>query len=160
MTFEPKRGAPERLEFPSLVDWSAHSDPAVRHFSGIATYQTRFNFAWPTSNGDLKPRTFLDLGRVQVMASVTLNNQDLGVVWTAPFQVEATSALRPGTNTLQIRVANLWGNRLIGDASLPAEQRITWTTWNPYKQGAPLLSSGLLGPIRLLGQGPSLPERP
>jgi hypothetical protein len=63
--------------------------------------------------------------------------------------VEVTGALKPGQNTLEITVANLWPNRLIGDQSLPAAQRVTWTTWNPFKKDAPLLPSGLLGPVSL-----------
>lgn len=83
------------------------------------------------------------------MASVKLNGRDLGVAWTTPFRVDATSALQPGANTLEIRVANLWPNRLIGDAALPADQRIAWTTWNPFPKETPLLPSGLMGPVRI-----------
>jgi len=78
-----------------------------------------------------------------------LNGRDLGVVWTAPFHLDATEALKAGVNTLEIRVANLWPNRLIGDAALPSEQRVTWTTWNPFAKDAPLIESGLLGPVTL-----------
>ncbi|NLH43823.1 MAG: hypothetical protein GX448_18440, partial [Planctomycetes bacterium] len=77
-----------------------------------------------------------------------LNGKDLGVLWKAPFQVEITNAVKPGENTLEITVANLWPNRLIGDQSLPPEERTTWTTWNPYTKDSPLLESGLLGPVR------------
>jgi hypothetical protein len=56
---------------------------------------------------------------------------------------------------LEIRVANLWPNRLIGDAGLPADQRVAWTTWNPFSKDAPLLPSGLLGPVRVMGSGRS-----
>ncbi|MGA2657711.1 MAG: glycosylhydrolase-like jelly roll fold domain-containing protein, partial [Verrucomicrobiota bacterium] len=97
-------------------------------------------------------RLFLELGQVQVMAGVRLNGRDLGPVWTAPFRVEVTAALQPGPNLLEIRVANLWPNRLIGDAALPPDQRVAWTTWNPFKKDSPLLPSGLLGPVRLAAQ--------
>jgi len=80
---------------------------------------------------------------------VKLNGRDLGVVWKTPFRVEITEAVQPGENALEIQVANLWPNRLIGDQSLPAEQRYTWTTWNPFSKDARLLESGLLGPVTL-----------
>jgi hypothetical protein len=143
VAFQPNRGAPEHVRFDTLTDWSKNSDPGVKYFSGVATYRNQF---------DWKPRTsrlFLELGQVQVMAGVRLNGHDLGAVWTAPFRVEVTSALQPGPNSLEVRVANLWPNRLIGDAALPAAQQVAWTTWNPFKKDSPLLPSGLLGPVRI-----------
>jgi hypothetical protein len=144
--FQPGRGAPERIVMEELLDWSKHPDPGVKYFSGQATYSTTFSLD-PTL-GAHGSRLLLDLGRVQVMAQVTLNGKDLGVLWKTPFQVDITSAVNPGENTLEITVANLWPNRLIGDQSLPPEKRITWTTWNPFKKDSPLLESGLLGPVR------------
>lgn len=143
--FETKRGAPEKIVLNELIDWSKHSDPGVKHFSGQATYRTQFMLD-PAGVGRSPWR--LDLGRVEVMAQVKLNGKDLGVLWKAPFQVEITNAVKPGENTLEITVANLWPNRLIGDQSLPPEERTTWTTWNPYTKDSPLLESGLLGPVR------------
>lgn len=143
--FQPGRGAPERLAFERLSDWSQHADPGIKYFSGVATYQTHFH--WQANS--VKDRLWLNLGEVQVMASVKLNGVELGAVWTAPFQVDATKALKPGDNTLEIRVANLWPNRLIGDTALPEKQRVTWTSWSPFKPGDRLLPSGLLGPVVL-----------
>ena len=72
------------------------------------------------------------------------------MVWCAPWRVEITGAVKPKDNQLEIAVANLWPNRLIGDQSLPAAQRLTWTTWNPFTKDSPLLESGLLGPVALI----------
>jgi hypothetical protein len=144
--FQSGRGAPERISMEELLDWSQHPDPGVKYFSGQATYRTTFSLDSKSQIAD--SRLLLDLGQVQVMAQVKLNGKDLGVLWTPPFQVDITRAARPGENTLEVTVANLWPNRLIGDQSVPPEQRITWTTWNPYKKDTPLLESGLLGPVR------------
>lgn len=144
VSFPPNRGAPKQVTFAALSDWSKHPDAGIRHFSGVAAYRTEFK--WEPQPA---ARTFLDLGAVQVMANVRLNGADLGTVWTAPFRVDATQALKRGLNTLEIRVANLWPNRLIGDAALPPDQRVAWTTWNPFNKDTPLLPSGLLGPVRL-----------
>jgi hypothetical protein len=57
--------------------------------------------------------------------------------------------VKPGRNTLEIRVTNLWPNRLIGDKKLPPKKRFTWTTVDLYKADSPLLPSGLLGPVTL-----------
>jgi len=144
--FQPGRGAPEKIVMEELLDWSKHPDPGVKYFSGQATYRTSFSLDSRFEISNL--RLVLDLGQVQVMAQVKLNGKDLGVLWTPPFQVDITHAVRSGENTLEVTVANLWPNRLIGDQSLPPEQRVTWTTWNPYKKDTPLLESGLLGPVR------------
>ena len=130
-----------------LTDWSKHPDPGVKYFSGQATYRTTFTLDPKLGLPDA--RAMLDLGRVQVMAQVTLNGKNLGVLWKTPYQVEITDAARSGVNTLEITVANLWPNRLIGDQSLPPEQRVAWTTWNPFKKDTPSLESGLLGPVRI-----------
>jgi hypothetical protein len=66
--------------------------------------------------------------------------------------VDATGVLRPGGNTLEIRVANLWPNRMIGDAALAETNRFTWSSWEPFKQDTPLLKSGLLGPVQIASQ--------
>jgi hypothetical protein len=150
MAFQPGRGAPERLTSEALFDWSKDPDPRVHFFSGIATYTTHFDWNPHSVPGMPGTRLFLDLGLVEVMAGVQLNGQDLGIVWTAPPRLEATKALKAGSNRLVVRVANLWPNRLIGDASPTPDDRLTWTTWNPLTSGTPLLSSGLLGPVRVV----------
>ena len=76
-----------------------------------------------------------------------LNGRDLGILWKAPYVVDITDALKPGGNVLEVAVANLWPNRLIGDKSLPAGEGVAWTTWNPFEPGTPLLGSGLIGPV-------------
>jgi hypothetical protein len=52
-------------------------------------------------------------------------------------------------NELEIVVANLWCNRLIADSNLPPEQRLTWTTSNPFRPDDALIESGLLGPVTI-----------
>ncbi|MCH8167098.1 MAG: hypothetical protein IIC03_04115 [Proteobacteria bacterium] len=87
---------------------------------------------------------YLNLGKVKNLAEVHLNGADLGVVWTAPWQVDITSAVKPTGNELEIDVVNLWPNRLIGDAALPPEKRLTVTNVTKFKKDSPLLESGLL----------------
>jgi hypothetical protein len=75
----------------------------------------------------------------------------LGTVWKTPFRVDATEALKPGPNTLEIKVANLWVNRLIGDKQPGVTKPYTYTAVEFYKADSPLLPSGLLGPVRVVG---------
>ena len=66
-------------------------------------------------------RLVLDLGVVKQLTQVRLNGRDLGVLWAAPFRADVTKLARPGANDLEVRVTNLWPNRLIGDEQLPEE---------------------------------------
>jgi hypothetical protein len=63
--------------------------------------------------------------------------------------VDISRAVKGTANTLEIEVANLWPNRMIGDAATP-ERKFTQTTYRPYKADDALLSSGLLGPVRVV----------
>lgn len=140
--FDPKWGGPESTEFPQLISWPAHAEDGIKFYSGTATYRKTFQLPAKPPSG-----LILDLGRVQVMAQVKLNGKDLGVVWAPPYRVDISDAAQAGENILEIRAANLWPNRLIGDQSLPPDQRLTSTTWNPFREATPLLESGLLGPV-------------
>jgi hypothetical protein len=144
--FTPGWGAPEQVEFPELRSWTESPDAGVRHYSGAAIYTKDFD--WPVVHP--RERVRLDLGQVAVLAAVKLNGRDLGVVWKPPYTLGVAGVLQAGRNSLEIRVVNLWVNRLIADAGLPAGQRLTWTTDNPYHPGDSLLPSGLLGPVRLV----------
>ena len=92
-------------------------------------------------------RLWLDLGDVKNLAEVTVNGKALGIVWKTPFRVDVTSALKPGANTLEIKVTNLWVNRLIGDQQPGVAKKYTYTTQQFYQADSPLLPSGLLGPV-------------
>lgn len=97
------------LKFPDLVSWTSLTEPAVKYFSGTATYSTAFEVT------DLKPNMILDLGKLKEIARVTLNGVDCGVAWHPPFYVEVGTALKLGQNKIEIQVTNTWANRLIGD---------------------------------------------
>ena len=82
-------------------------------------------------------RAHLDLGRVAVIASVRVNGVDLGTVWHEPFRSDVTTALQSGRNAIEITVANLWTNRLIGDAALPEEGPMEDGDWAITQRLAP-----------------------
>jgi len=148
VSFGSKWSAPEKVTFATLEDWTKRSEDGIKYYSGMAAYRKTFDVPDSQLPG-INHRIFLDLGVVKNMAHVRLNGRDLGVVWCAPWRVEVTDALKPGANELEITVANLWVNRLIGDAGLPPDSRRTWTSKNPYKADSPLQESGLLGPVTL-----------
>lgn len=129
----------------SLVSWTEHAEPAIRYFSGTATYTTTLD--WHPQRG----RIVLDLGDVRELATVTVNGKALATLWRPPFRVDVTDSIRRGRNDISIAVTNLWVNRLIGDAQ-PGAKPQTFTTGPTYLPDAPLRPSGLLGPVRLITQ--------
>jgi hypothetical protein len=147
--FPPKWGAPAQITLDHLISLSDSTNPGVKYFSGTATYTKVLSWAPATKTGKQKSETWLDLGDVQVMAQVKLNGHDLGILWKPPFRVNLTGAIRPGPNTLEVRVANLWPNRMIGDMALPASERLTWSSYEPFTKDSALPKSGLLGPVIL-----------
>jgi len=179
IAFPPDLGAPTAITLDRLASLHRHADFGVRHFSGTASYRTRF--AVPAASLGGNRRVYLDLGRVEVMARVVVNGKPLGSLWKPPYRIDVTDAVRAGDNALEVQVTNLWPNRLIGDEQFPAEyeyrvnafgwnggisalpewyrtgqpkppgKRVAFTTWQHYTADAPLLESGLLGPVRLLG---------
>ena len=76
------------------------------------------------------------------LAAVTINGKPVGTAWKEPFRIDVTGALQPGPNKLEIRVTNLWVNRLIGDAQPNAMPKYTFTDIAAYKPDSPLLPSG------------------
>lgn len=175
--FDPKWGGPQQVvTFQKLTDWTQHSDPGVRYYSGTAVYRAKVDL-------DTVPEdaSFLDLGEVKHLARVRVNGKDLGVVWCAPWRVELPSGLlKSSGNLIEIAITNVWANRLIGDEqepddcewltghvntgkylkrfpdwfvagkSRPSSKRFGFTTWNYFNKDSRLAPSGLIGPVQVL----------
>lgn len=147
VTFTPRRGTPEQVVMDSLQSLTTSPIESVRHYAGTAVYSQSISI----SRSQLKSqRLYLDLGRVAHMAQVSVNGQDLGILWHAPYQVDITHALHRGTNTIEVHVTTLWRNRIIGDQQPQCSQRYTYTSYPFYKKDSKLQPAGLLGPVRLL----------
>jgi hypothetical protein len=149
VSFPPKWGAPDQIILDQLGSLSESTNAGVKYFSGTATYTKAFDWQPAAQAKSQKSEYWLDLGDVQVMAQVKLNGHELGTLWKPPFRVDITAVLKPGRNALEVRVANLWPNRMIGDLALPEAERFTWSSHQPFTKESPLPKSGLLGPVRL-----------
>ncbi|MET0195078.1 MAG: glycosylhydrolase-like jelly roll fold domain-containing protein, partial [Hyphomicrobiaceae bacterium] len=147
VAFQPGRGAPPRATFTELKPLDENAAAGIKYFSGIATYTRDF-----TAPREWRPGQplWLDLGEVRELAEVRVNGALAGTAWHAPYRVDIGGVAKPGRNRLEVRVANLWVNRLIGDAQ-PGATKITWTAQPTYRADAPLRRSGLIGLVRLLG---------
>ncbi|WPV00870.1 glycosyl hydrolase [Mucilaginibacter sp. cycad4] len=146
VTFDAKRWGPANpVTFDKLIDWTLRPEDEIKYYSGPAVYHNTFNIARIEKDKHL----LLNLEQVKAMAKVKVNGIAVGGVWTAPYQLDITNALKPGNNTVDIEVVNTWVNRLIGDSKLPANERHTWTNVNPYKPDSQLEASGLTGPVTI-----------
>ena len=145
--FEASRRGPQAITVDSLFDWSQHPDKNMANYSGKAVYTTEFDLAEVPQT-----ETYVDLGKVMVMAKVKVNGQYAGGVWTYPYRVDITPLLQAGKNTLEVEVVSTWRNRLIGDAALAPDQRVTSVNFDIVTPGEPLQSSGLLGPVKIIAE--------
>jgi len=148
VAFQPGRGAPAGTVLPKLQPLNENADAGISHFSGVATYAR--DFAAPKGWKPGQP-LWLNLGDLREVAQVSVNGKDVGMVWHAPYRVDLSGAVKPGKNHIEVRVANLWINRLIGDKQ-PGAQKVTFTTMPTYRADAPLRASGLIGPVVIEGQ--------
>ena len=149
VAFQPGRGAPASATLARLAPLDQHAEPGIKYFSGEATYSR--NFAAP--KGWKPGRTlWIDLGTVHELAEVRINGKLAGTPWHAPFRVDVGPFMRKGSNRIEVKVANLWVNRLIGDAQ-PGASKLTFTALPSYRADAPLRPSGLIGPVTLHTQG-------
>lgn len=163
----------EPLKLEKLISWPELTEFDQKYFSGTASYKTTF-----THTPDPTRAVVLDLGIVKNFADVMLNGQLIATLWKAPWRLDLTEFVRPGTNTLEVKITNLWVNRLIGDEQLPSEEGVEWTdrtgpikalpkwliegkprpateritfaTWRYWTKDDKPLDSGLLGPARIL----------
>lgn len=175
LAFDPKWGGPTKVRFEKLDDWSKRPEEGIKYYSGTVIYKTAFTH---TRSAALT-KTWLDLGKVAVMAEVKLNGKDLGILWKPPFRVEVSNAIRSGENQLEVKVVNLLINRQIGDEQLPEDSerkagsfdqgtlkadtwpqwlqegkpsptgRFTFGIWRQWSKNDPLAESGLLGPVTI-----------
>ena len=148
VSFQQGWGAPANTTFNKLIDWSTSEDDGIRHYSGTAVYTTQFTVGKNMIAGDR--RLYLDLGKVSIMATVTLNGKKLTTLWKPPFRTDVTGILKPGKNVMEVSVINTWVNQLIKDAGRPADQKKTWLTWQPYGANSRLEPSGLIGPVTIV----------
>ena len=144
VSFDPAWGGPEKTSFSRLALWNASNIPGIRYYSGTAVYSNTF-VIHPEQYKD--KRVYLDLGEMYNIAEVSINGKPAGVWWQPPFTGDITDYLENGVNQLEIKVVNLWPNRLIGDNFLPEDKRYTKTNVIKFGKDYPLRPSGLAGPV-------------
>ncbi|MFM6852628.1 MAG: glycosyl hydrolase, partial [Sphingopyxis sp.] len=110
--FQAERGAPAQTRMAQLQPLDQNADAGIRYFSGTATYSTRFALPRGTRRG---APLWINLGTVGDVAEVRVNGVVADTSWFGPHRMDISRLVRAGTNQLEVRVANLWVNRLIWD---------------------------------------------
>ena len=176
-------------EYTTLDSWTQNENSDIRYFSGTATYKCKMGTVPTCNTGTVPMRMVLDLGNVKEIAEVTVNGHVYPALWCPPYKVDITDAIAKVPSvpdvpsvpslTIEIKVTNLWPNRLIGDAKLPDDcewddgskskgyplvkywpewllrgvpsptGRHAFSTCRLWTADEPLLESGLFGPVTL-----------
>ena len=146
VSFDPAMGGPEEaVSFPTLTDWTKHSDPRIKYFSGTAVCKNSFVI----KKKDKQATYRLSLPLLNAAAEVIINGQSAGIVWCSPWDIDITKQLKKGKNQIELRVCNTLWNRLVGDAQLSEAERVTWQTHMLAKPNDNLVPSGLDGDITI-----------
>lgn len=148
VSFDPDmRGPVNPVKFEQLIDWSKHENDSIKYYSGTAIYKNEFDFS--ITSGE---RYFVQLDEIANMAEIKVNGVDCGILWTYPYQVDVTNALKSGKNTIEISVANTWANRIMGDEDFGIEKdesKKIWTNARYRLAKKELVKSGLIGSVRI-----------
>ncbi|SEW14888.1 Glycosyl hydrolases family 2, sugar binding domain [Chitinophaga sp. YR573] len=146
VNFDTLTGGPAApVTFNKLTDWSQNSDSRIKYYSGTAVYHNTFSLARLTKGEHIR----LNTGKVIAIAKVKVNGKYVGGLWTPPYSLDITDAIKEGKNEIEISVVNTWVNRLIGDSFLPEDKRKTWSIMKDYDQKSKLVPAGLLGPVMI-----------
>ena len=144
--FDTLYGGPAAaIDFDSLISWTSSTDNRVKYYSGTAVYSK--SFEWNTLT--VPKNVWLSIERIENIASIKINGKDCGTLWTPPYRVDISGALKSGNNNVEITVTNTWANRLIGDQLLPEKERTTWTNAPFRLKDKPLLPAGITGDVKL-----------
>ena len=139
------------LENGCLVAASDLPGEKAVNFSGQGIYEYKLNLA-----DELADDYLLDLGKVAESAKVWINDQEVGVLWSLPFEVQIGKFLKKGENSIKIEVANLMANRI----RYMDRHGLKWRNFHeinfvnidyePFDaSGWEPMPSGLLGPVVL-----------
>ena len=140
---------PRSFTTDKLRSWTTHIDTVAKSFAGTARYTLKFDLPEVDAESWL-----LDLGKVCESAKIELNGQEVGTLWSFPFEIPVGKYLKKGENILEVSVTNLSANRL-RDLD---KRKVKWENFFFvnifYKQFDasqwPLMESGLLGPVTMI----------
>lgn len=180
--FDPVWGGPAKpVTFSALTDWTTSNVNGIKYFSGTAVYKKTFAVSKTTLNNKLPLYIDLGVVKHIARVYINNRDLGViwTAPWHVKIP---EGVLKAGNNQLTIEVTNVWANRLIGDEQeppdcewirgyggggnslkefpdwflkkepRPSKGRYCFTTWNYFTKDSPLVSSGLLGPVRIIAK--------
>jgi hypothetical protein len=141
--FDSSLGGPSLpLKTETLSDISKNENPAVKYYSGSMRYQNTFRVNDVT-------KTSIGFAEIHDIATVYVNGIDCGTIWTPPYVLDISKAVRKGNNSIEIVVSNTWHNRLLGDAAKPNSERVTYTAYPFDFSKNKLQPAGIIGEVKI-----------
>lgn len=138
------------LSLKQLIDWKDVEDDTIRYYSGVADYTKTFYL--PSDDKNSKLHYVLNLGKVEAISQLFVNEQLVGFLWKEPFEADITKFLHAGKNEIKVKVVNLWVNRIIRDYQLP--EHAVWTN----NTGSTVKGMGLTEVPQWLREGKDSPS--
>jgi hypothetical protein len=129
----------------TLKSWTLFDNPSIKYYSGTAKYANRFVVK---NKSDINVAKIL-FDSIFNIVTIKINGVDCGTLWTPPYELDITKALKSGENKIEIEVTNTWRNRLIGDELNP-ENKTTWYNSAFKLKNKPLLPAGLVGDVKIM----------
>ena len=178
--FDTAWGGPAQpVSFNPLQDWTTRPEPGIKYFSGTAVYRKLFDMPAGEASNKGAMYLDLGVVKHIATVMLNGKNLGVVWTAPWHIKIPA-GLLKSNGNQLVIEVTNVWANRLIGDEQEPADMewltghmnsgnflkefpdwflnnqprpskgRYCFTTWNYFTKNSPLVSSGLLGPVRII----------
>jgi len=137
------------VEINELISLSDFDEPEIKYFAGKARYSISFMLDQSIEAGN---DYYLNLGNFDATATVSLNGNEIGELWSPQQELNIKNQIQQGKNKLEITVAIPYRNRIIGDIVQYGELKSLWTSYNiawNMKADLPLMQVGLTGPLKI-----------
>lgn len=144
--FDPRWGGPGEVIFTQLTDWSKAKEPGIVYYSGTAVYKKNIHI----DKKEKGKQILLRFDRLGSLARIYLNGHEVSTLWCSPWEADLTRWAVEGENSLEIHVVNSLMNRMIGDASLPQNERFTYAYPAIATSKDTLVPSGIIGNVYLV----------
>jgi len=138
VTLEKVYEQPRKTEFKKLIDFK--NDAELKFFGGVVFYEKQFRIDNPENYHSV------DLGKLfGEISEVEVNGRPLGFKWYGKHIYDLKGMLKPGENTIKIKVVTVLGNyaKSLKDNSVTQQ-------WTKTARPQPLYSMGLVGPVNLV----------